>query len=737
MGQRRRPVRCLAAVLSVILLAGCGRANSDQEQNTAEEAIVEEQTEETWLQNYTVSSVTVAEENEAVLYQQGYEDGFLAYINRKVREEIPEERRVEPDFVNDGRYDVYESALFTVTKSGKRHKVRRYRPLPAPENTEKLEKYFSESRPRAFRICEDGRIVVLEASYESWITDRGTQTRDRYYVRLLKENGVELSSNEVETMAGIGLDCSNAILLGDCMMAAPQGNEVLFFGLDGRKQFSVSTPFQILELCGTRDGNLAVLLADKEDRWISVIDITDRTVTVPQQVPVGAHSFCAGETEEILYCLRNSEVIYYDLKSGMSGKKVSLLTLGAEPSSVGAFYAGTDGSFHFLLHSWNDDSQTAEERYLIAAACEIRTGRLLISVGFSWISDHLLKAILTFNRENTEVFLDAVDYRNLGEPISADRVQDIMIMDEETYRQLAAEDGLADLEKLLRSDVGYSREDFFPTVWDALSDEHNTLKRLSGTFRIETMACDYSVAEGQTLLNMSMLRRLYAEMPAGSSLYEPYYTSGRLLEDLLAVNSRELGKGDQFNTELYTKLMNYSNLQPAAYSYFDYAADSSSMEKRIYSGHLMFLQAHIASIDDLKWYDAFFENGASFVGWPTEEESRSRFCFDESVGVSSACSEAEQNAAWQFVRMLLSSNFSDAECGFPVIRETLEKQLDEDAAAISFRLDEKGKYATDRNGNRIEIARDTWYSSEWRRHFIYALTDSQRKKLLSLIGSSV
>ena len=150
----------IAAVLCAVLLSGCGPAEQK------ETAIVEEQPEEeagyeTWLQRYTIRSaeITLSDRREGVLFQQDCDGGFLAYINRKVREEIPSELKENPEFVNDGRYDVYESALFTVTQNGKRHKIRRYRTLPAPENTEQLERYFSETRPRAFRMRPDGSIV--------------------------------------------------------------------------------------------------------------------------------------------------------------------------------------------------------------------------------------------------------------------------------------------------------------------------------------------------------------------------------------------------------------------------------------------------------------------------------------------------------------------------------------------------------------------------------------------------
>ena len=426
----------LAAVMCTVLLTGCSPAEKQQTELT-EEQPEEEQGYETWLQRYTTRSapITLSDRREGVLFQQECDGGFLAYINRKVSEEIPQEYREDPDFVNDGRYDVFESALFTVTENGKRHKIRRYRTLPAPENTEQLERYFSEMRPRAFRMRPDGNIVVLESSYEAWLTTQGTQTRDRYYVRLLKENGVAISSYEIEIQAGAGLNCSEAVLLGQDLVAVPQGMEILFFGLDGKKQFSVTAPFPIRELCGTRDGRLAVVLKDGESLWISVINPVDRTASMPQRLPENVHGFCAGETEDQLLCLRNSDILRCNPQSGTCEKLVSLLSVEAIPSSVSAFFAGADGSLHFLLRGGNT-AGAADDRYLIASPCEIPTERRLLRIGFEEISDQLMREIVAFNREKRDCFLEAVDYRNLETGMTAEGLPALLVMNEELYDRM-------------------------------------------------------------------------------------------------------------------------------------------------------------------------------------------------------------------------------------------------------------------------------------------------------------
>ena len=154
-----------AAVLCAALLSSCGPAErketgtiEEQPEERLEEQLEKEAGYETWLQRYTVrsSSVTLTDRREAVLFQQECDGGFLAYINRRIGIDLPEGYEEETEFVNDGRYDVYGSTLFTVAESGKRDMIRRYRTLPAPENTEKREKYFSETRPRAFRMRSDG-----------------------------------------------------------------------------------------------------------------------------------------------------------------------------------------------------------------------------------------------------------------------------------------------------------------------------------------------------------------------------------------------------------------------------------------------------------------------------------------------------------------------------------------------------------------------------------------------------
>ena len=220
-----------------------------------------------------------------------------------------------------------------------------------------------------------------------------------------------------------------------------------------------------------------------------------------------------------------------------------------------------------------------------------------------------------------------------------------------------------------------------------------------------------------------------AGLPADGSLYEPYYTADRLLEALMTVNRNA--------EELRGTLTEFSRRQPQRYDFRDYTADSSSMESRIYDGRLLLMQAQIGTLEELKWYDAFFPSGACFVGWPKPDGSASILRFDEILGIGSGTEADDRTAAWQFLRSVLRDEELRNRYGFPSLREELEKLMDEDAADVVYLKDEKGKWKRDAEGERIEAARDSWYSPEWRRHYEFSLTDAQRAKLLTLIENAV
>ena len=739
---KKLQIRTGALLMAAFLgleLAGCGSLNQANE--FPEET--EEQVSQEYLLRYRLDKYEMSSGGQAVFFQEEDTKGFLALVNHKTGEEIPEEKQEDPDFINDGRYEIFESDLYHFNERGKRTLLRAYEPIPVPEEPEEVESYRSEVHPKAFRFAENGRILCVEQSYERWMNPRTNpqfHTRDRWFVRILDEKGAELSRAELENGTdGEGINCDSLVYLGNDLLAVSLGKRVLFFGTDGKERFSVSTPLPIQELCRIRPGTLAVLLRDSGKRWLSVIDTAERSASVPKEIPEGAHAFCAGEEEGHLYFIRNTEVFRLSLEDWGIERTASLLSIGVEPTSVASMFAREDGSLHFVLHEWDAESEETGEFYAIAEPVNEFFEGIVLRIGFRDISGSLKKAILRFNRDQTGICVEPIDYRNQESEAEKTEETELLVLDEAEYEKLLSEGCLAELGPMLEADPDYSVRDFFPAVWKALIAPDGSLRRLTSSFRIETMACDSDAVEGQTELSLLALREHLSEMERDASLYEPWYVSERLLRDLIAVNRYALGTegSPDYDQGLYEELRIFSNIQPVVYDYNSYISDTSSMEKRIREGRLLLIQAHIATIQEFKWYDAFFESGASFPGWPTRTGSASQIRFDDCLAVSSFCGEAEREAAWEFFRMILDEEYASGCYGFPVRSAVMDKWLKEDAAAISYRVDEEGEYELDDDGEKIEQARRSWYSPEWRRHYEYAITDEQRGKLLELIESCV
>ncbi len=736
-GLRTLTALLLCAALCLPLCA-CG-------ETVAEEEPAPEETPTPVVREYRVPwrlrVKTLNEGSEAVLFQQAEPDGFLAIVNRKTGENIPEELTDAEEIPQDGRYDVYENQIIRYRNQGGQESPGAYKLLDPPPYAVGTQSFISENRLMAVRSMEDGRLITIESSYECWLepnTQPSFHSRDTRMLRVLSEDGEEESAVPIELDSdGEGFDAANLVYIGSGMLAVARRNSVLVFGLDGKEIFHVTTPYPVAELLKTSDGNLAVLLHNGDEQWLSLIQVDARTVSVPFPVPTEAHLFCADEAAGELLFVRNTELFRLQLSDGSASPVCSLLDMGIDPVSIGAMFCGQDGRLHFLVHEWQRDYKSVRELHVTAIPQDTVKEGVELRLGFTEISTAMKEAVLRFNRGQSSARITCVDYRNLGGQMPEDQLPDLMILDGEEAGRLSREGRLAVLAGPEEEEEAVLGETLIPAVRRALSDEEGNLNRIAGVFRLESMACDEETAQTTSLSGIGSLRQAYQALPAGGKLYEPWYTRGRLLRDLLRVHTHMTGELLSESDARYGELDAFAALQPAEYNHGVYAADTDSVEKRIYDGRELMMAAHIGSMLEFKWIDAFFPTGAAFVGWPAGEGMASLLCFEETVAVNAACEPEVREAARGFLRCVVEEEYAEASYGFPASATQMEKLLRDDMAAISWRVDEKGKFVLDKQGEKIERPRSNWYTPEWRQHFEFALTEKQYQKLMDLIDSSV
>ena len=160
---------------------------------------------------------------------------------------------------------------------------------------------------------------------------------------------------------------------------------------------------------------------------------------------------------------------------------------------------------------------------------------------------------------------------------------------------------------------------------------------------------------------------------------------------------------------------------------------------RIASGKQLLMEVSISDLDELCWNEQIFGGEATYIGFPTSEGVGNVLSVNGALAMSSRC--ADKDAAWQFMRQLLSPDYSSSEYGgLPINKARMDALLAE-AMKVEYERDENGNYRLDpETGERIPMSRGGMGMSMGgdavMEFEIWPMTEAQRDKLLSLINDS-
>lgn len=144
----------------------------------------------------------------------------------------------------------------------------------------------------------------------------------------------------------------------------------------------------------------------------------------------------------------------------------------------------------------------------------------------------------------------------------------------------------------------------------------------------------------------------------------------------------------------------------------------------------MLTQTYLYSLDSVLWNDISFGGKSTYIGWPTTNGVGSIMSFDNGYAISKNCSNKE--AAWEFLRGMLTEDAQKEIYSIPANRKVFNEKLEE-LMTPSYRKDSTGNYILDENGEKIPLARGSWYDETGMEHSVYAMTQEQADGVLSVI----
>ncbi len=232
---------------------------------------------------------------------------------------------------------------------------------------------------------------------------------------------------------------------------------------------------------------------------------------------------------------------------------------------------------------------------------------------------------------------------------------------------------LADLYPLMDSDSRMKREDFVPGIL-RLYEKDGKLYSIALGYSLETLMGRKDVVGDPSQWNMDKVKQMIEEMPSQSYFTDNLGPIG-LLRVVLMMGMDEYidWKTGQcsFGGDRFIQLLELADSMegvPAA----------GDLEDCLASGKLMLNRAYISSVSEYKEAaDMFRGEEAACVGYPSAQGGRTLIHPYLPTGISNMCEN--KDAAWKFVRSLISEEFQDKHIrfNFPGLESSLKKEFEQ------------------------------------------------------------
>ncbi len=749
---------CLLLVLAMALsLAACGAGGETGEktEDTPSGEMV-----------YTASFTPIETPEDLSLTPFAYtENGFYATSYGKIGVREPAEDEVVE---YEGQLDLYGPSLYFVTSAGKINKLEGFVPLKGEEDTQNRVNYNSSSELVGVTLDSQGKLLTLEQVYVNWFDgDKSELGREdswdkwryehQYFVRRLDTDGTELQSNPVDYEFGEDTYFYSRNLYLDEQGNLLVVNDSALFAItpEGQVAYQLEADDYLNSVVRLRDGRLGVTLWGNNGMELRLLDAESGSFGEKLALPGNAYDLMPGGGDYDL-CYRSGSNLYgIKLETGESEKILNWINCDINGDYMNGVNIAPDGTITGVMmkNYWRGESTKRDTEFvtLSLVPAESLPKKETLSLAVMYLPYDLSDKLIEFNRKSDTVRIELQDYSEYNTEddytagltkftteLLSGKIPDILSLNGLPFSQLAAKGLLEDLYPYLDADKDLSRDDFFPTVLEGMS-YNGGLYRICPSFSVQGLIGASSVVGDTPGWNYDEFKAALASMPEGCTPLDQYTTRGQVLNSLLALDMDDFvdwshGKCS-FDSQEFVDLLEFANSFQADFDWenYDWSEDESSL-KRIAEGRQMLMQAGVYSFDDILYNDMYFGGSSTYIGWPTNNGVGNMLTLSEGAFAMSANCR-NKDAAWEFIRSILSEDYQQSQYGLPVIRRVFDEKLKQ-AMTAEYEKDENGNYLLDENGEKIQISRGGIGFGDGTVYEIYALSQEQADKLLDVINTT-
>ena len=495
-------------------------------------------------------------------------------------------------------------------------------------------------------------------------------------------------------------------------------SKIVSFGTDGARKDDIELQDQwIMSMLTAGDGTVVLNSFTNGEGSSQLCKIENGAVSEPIEITgdcnVNALNFYSGAGSTLM--ASDGTYLYsIDLTTGAATRLLSWLDSDINAGNVSGVAANGDDQIIVLASIM---TMNGPNRYdlgvLTKTPADQLPERTVLTLGAEYLSDIVRDAVIAYNRKSNDYRITLVDYsqynttddytlgtQQLDRDVVSGSCPDIVFLSTGHEDKYIAKGALADLSALMEKDDSISQDELVAGALKAYSVD-GKVYGLPVNFNVETLVTSAKLAGDRTSWTMEEMAQVISGLDEGTQVMS-YTSQTSFLSQMVSANMGQFvdyAKGTcSFDSDSFKQLLAAAAKCPTddelnqGSDTISYSTDDEYTQ--IQSGDLLLAGQYISDSYSLKQYYNLFnqEHGFVNIGYPVTENGGNGAIIHVSGGLAISAKTQYTDAAWDFLKSVLSDDVQKDNWSLPVTKTALDQAL---SGAM-----EKGYY-TDENGEKV------------------------------------
>lgn len=396
------------------------------------------------------------------------------------------------------------------------------------------------------------------------------------------------------------------------------------------------------------------------------------------------------------FCYNKGESFYgYKLADGSEEKLVTWINCDVNSNNLTSPYITEEGNIVCLSSEYSNTGDGATTYFitLTKTPYDQVPQKTTLTLACVYLGYDIKNQILDFNRKSSDYRIEVRDYSEFNTEddysagytkliteIGSGAVPDIMVTDGLPIETFGAKGLLADLWPFIDADEELGgRAGVMEPVFNALSQD-GKLYEITSSFYITTIAGPASIVGTEPGWTYEEMYAALDQMPEGCELFSLGTTRSDVFSSICMLNlSRfvDWTTGEcSFDSDDFISLMEFANRFPETFDWEHHEwTNEDSDAYRIKEGRQLLVTLSLSDPYSYNYYSEMFNGDMALKGFPDVPGSGAVFNMN-GTGLAIASTCENQDAAWSFVRTLLTREYQENYTyGFCTNRELCEENL--------------------------------------------------------------